>query len=276
MFLHQITDWDDAYSNGIHIAGGQDYPSRWEDASAAFRARMMATGRAEIDLAYGEGERHKLDLFHPEGFAKGLVVIVHGGYWLAFDKNRWSHLAEGALAHGYAVALPSYSLCPAVKIGSIVREVARAVEWAADRIGGPIRLTGHSAGGHLVTRMICKDSPLAASVQARITRTVSISGLHDLRPLMQTAMNGDLAIHPQEALEESPALLLPMPAANLVCWVGGAERSEFLRQSALLTNIWTGLGAATALTIEPDRHHFNIIDGLKDSGHPLVHTLLAD
>ena len=276
MYLHKIDDWDDAYSNGIHIAGGNDYPARWENAAAAFRARLAADGRAEVDLAYGAGERHRLDLFHPEGRAKGLVVIVHGGYWLAFDKSYWSHLAEGALSHGYAVALPSYTLCPAVRIGTIVCEVATAVERAAERIEGPIRLTGHSAGGHLVTRMICAESPLSPDIRARIARTVSISGLHDLRPLMKTSMNAELALDDREALAESPALQAPMPGANLVCWVGGAERSEFLRQSALLANVWTGLGAATALMAEPDRHHFNIIDGLTDGRHPLVKTLLAD
>jgi arylformamidase len=35
--------------------------------------------------------------------------------------------------------------------------------------------------------------------------------------------------------------------------VGGAERSEFLRQNALLANIWTGLGAETSSAEEPDR-----------------------
>src|SRR3546814_5563195 len=46
----------------------------------------------------------------------GLAVFVHGGYWMAFDKSSWSHLAAGAVARGWAVALPSYTLCPEARI----------------------------------------------------------------------------------------------------------------------------------------------------------------
>lgn len=276
MHLHRNTDWDDAYSNGIHIAGGNDFPARWEKAAADFRTRMTEKGRAAIDLAYGADERQRLDLFRPEAEPRGLVVFVHGGYWLAFDKSRWSHLAEGAIEQGYAVALPSYRLCPQVRISQIVEDVAKAVEHAAQLIAGPIRLAGHSAGGHLVTRMVSRKCPLAPDVATRIVRTVSISGLHDLRPLMKTGMNRELAIDAAEAAAESPALLEPMDGTRLVCWVGAAERAEFLRQSTLLTNIWTGLGAATALVTEPDRHHFNIVDGLMQASHPMTKAMLAD
>ena len=78
-----------------------------------------------------------------------------------------------------------------------------------------------------------------------------------------------------EAASESPVLLAPAPGARLTCWVGAGERAEFLRQNALLANVWTGLGAATAIYQEPDRHHFNVLDGLAEPAHPLTRTLLA-
>ena len=37
-----------------------------------------------------------------------------------------------------------------------------------------------------------------------------------------------------------------MDGARITCWAGGGERAEFLRQNALLANIWTGLSATTA------------------------------
>ena len=73
------------------------------------------------------------------------------------------------------------------------------VAFAAGRIAGPVRLAGHSAGGHLVTRMICRDSPLEPVLQGRLEQVVSISGLHDLRPLMKTAMNATLRLDAGEA-----------------------------------------------------------------------------
>ena len=137
-------------------------------------------------------------------------------------------------------------------------------------------LTGHSAGGHLVSRLVTATTPLAPEVTRRIRHVVSISGVHDLRPIMRTGLNETLAIDEAEALTESPALLRPMDKARVTCWVGGGERGEFLRQSALLANIWAGLGAATSSVIEPDRHHFNVIDGLADPDHPLTRTLIAE
>lgn len=271
---YPITDWDDAYANAAHIPGAENYPPRWTDLAAKFRAGMQAAGRAELDIAYGKGERNKLDLFLPEGEPQGLVVFVHGGYWKAFDKSIWSHLAAGALARGHAVALPSYTLAPQARIAEIGREVAAAIAHAAGRVAGPIRLAGHSAGGQLVARMISEPSPLAADVLARVVNTVSISGVHDLRPLQKTAMNEVLRIDDAEALAESPALLRPVSSQRIVVWVGAEERPEFLRQNRLIGTIWDGFGIETSTHEEEGRHHFDVIDGLADPGHPLLKALL--
>ena len=276
MIEHHVADWDDAYANSAHIAGAERWPESWTAAAADYRQARLAAGLARLDVAYGPEPRNRLDLFLPDGTPKGLVVFIHGGYWKAFDKTTWSHLAAGAVERGFAVAMPSYTLCPAIRIAGIVREIGMAVETAAGLVAGPIMISGHSAGGHLASRMICRDAPLAAAVQARIRNVVSVSGVHDLRPLMRTRMNVELCLDEAEASAESPALLQPMSEARITCWVGGGERHEFIRQSALLANIWTGLGARTACIVEPDKHHFSVVDGLRDPDHPLTRTLLSE
>lgn len=275
MIHHHITNWDDAYTNGANIAGGDRWPAAWMEPAKAYRNAMGAKGKAKLDIAYGEGPRNRFDLFLPEGSPKGLVVYIHGGWWRAFDKSVWSHLAAGSVDSGYAVAMPSYNLCPEVRIRDITREVAKAVEAVAALVDGPIILTGHSAGGHLATRMVTTTSPLSSAVAGRVRHVVSIAGLHDLRTVMRIPMYRDLNVDEAEALAESPALLSPIEGTRLTCWVGAGERSEFIRQNALLANIWTGLGAATATVEEPDRHHFTIVDGLADAAHPLTRTLLT-
>ncbi len=169
--------------------------------------------------------------------------------------------------------MPSYTLCPDARITAITQEIGAAITAAASEIGGEIRLTGHSAGGHLATRVVARTSPLAPDVAERVTRTVSISGVHDLRPLMRTAMNETLKIDMREALTESPALLEPVADTRLTCWVGEAELPEFRRQNALLANIWKGCGAATTAIEEPGKHHFSVVEGLADPAHPLVQAL---
>ena len=268
-------DWDDAYNNRGHIAEADSYPPRWGRQAAALRERMAAAGRARLDIAYGTAARERLDLFLPQGVAQGLVVFVHGGYWRAFGKSDWSHLAGGALARGWAVAMPGYTLCPRIRISRIPCPIGAASTAAARELGGPLRLAGHSAGGHLVTRMLCEGAPLPIAVAARIVSVLSISGLHDLRPLLRTAMNEDLQLDRAEAAAESPALLEPRPGVPVTCWAGSAERPEFRRQNALLANIWTGCGVAARAVEEPGRHHFNVIDGLCEPDSPLTEALLA-
>jgi arylformamidase len=275
MLFHRITDWDDAYTNGANIPRGEEWPNRWMAPALAYREALAAEGRAKLDLSYGDAPRNSYDLFLPEATPKGLVVFVHGGYWQALDKSYWSHLAKGSVDSGFAVAMPSYTLCPEVRVGEIVREIGAAISDAAVEIDGPIHLTGHSAGGHLVTRMMANTSPLPDDIRARVKNVVSISGVHDLRPLIHTGLNTKLQLSPGEAAAESPVLMEPGTGGRLFCWVGGNERAEFIRQNALMASLWLGLGAETGAYVEPDRHHFSVIDGLADAAHPLTLTLLS-
>lgn len=273
MPLFRVEDWDDAYANGANIPGGERWPDAWVKPAAEFRSALG--DRAELDIAYGENEREKLDLFLPSGQTKGLFVFVHGGFWLRLDKSFWSHLAASALDHGWAVAMPSYPLCPEVRVTDISRSAAKAVAFAAGRFGGPIRLAGHSAGGQIVSRLMCVGTGLPDAVIGRIDRVMSISGVHDLRPMIRTAMNDGLRIDMKEAHAESPALLEPVVDVPVICWVGANERSEFVRQNALLANVWRGLGLATEAVEEPDRHHFDVIDGLATAESPMAIALFT-
>ncbi|TCD11899.1 alpha/beta hydrolase [Oricola cellulosilytica] len=271
MPLFRVEDWDDAYANGANIPGGDRWPDAWVQPAADFRDRLADK---ILDLRYGENSREVMDLFRPAGTSRGLMVFVHGGFWLRLDKSYWSHLAGGAVARGWTVAMPSYPLCPEVRVRDIARSIARAVEAAASEVDGPIRLSGHSAGGHLVTRLVSEGTALEASVLGRVERIVSISGVHDLRPLLRTAMNETIGLDAEEAAAESPALLKPVRDISVICWVGANERSEFVRQNSLLANVWRGLGLATEAVEEPDRHHFDVIDGLAEPDSPIASTLL--
>lgn len=268
-------DWDDAYRNGAYIKGGDDYPALWQNRAAQYRLHMGRAGRIRPDLPYGSDARQKLDLFLPESEPLGLVMIVHGGYWIETDKSLWSHLAAGAVAAGWAVAMPSYRLAPQARISAITADVAAALDYAAKLVPGPIRLTGHSAGGHLVGRMASTSSGLSASVKDRLQHVMPISGLNDLRPLMKTSMQQLLQLDHDEALRESPALLEPLPGVRITCWVGAEERPEFIRQNDLLANIWTGLGANIRAVHDAGRHHYDVIEGLAQAESPIVSALLG-
>lgn len=259
-------DMDRAYVNADFIPGGADYPPRWQARAAAFRAALGA--RAELGRAYAAGERCLVDLFRPEGPALGLMVFVHGGYWLRFGPRDFSHLAAGALARGWAVAMPGYTLAPEARIRQITAEVELAIAAAAALVEGPIVVTGHSAGGHLSARMACTDR--APGWGRRLQRVVPISPVADLRPLRRTAMNATLQLDAEEAETESPALLPRRGDVACTIWVGAQERPSFLWQARLLSEHW-----ACPWHVAPGRHHFDVIDDLADPESGLVRALIG-
>ncbi|GFE65231.1 alpha/beta hydrolase [Litoreibacter roseus] len=256
---------DLAYENGGFIPDAAAYGDRWPRAAAAFRAAR----RCDLDVSYGDHPRAAYDLFWPEGTPKGLMVFVHGGYWKARAKSDWSHFAAGGLERGYAVVLPGYPLAPEVRISEITQHIARAITAAAAQVAGPIALTGHSAGGHLVARM-AMPGVLTEDVAGRIFTSVPISPVSDLRPLVDLSMNAELRLDAVEAAAESPILGLPLPHIAVTPIVGAEERPVFLDQARWLAEAW-----GTPQIILPGRHHFDVIDALMDPDSRMMRALLG-
>ncbi|SNR38228.1 alpha/beta hydrolase [Puniceibacterium sediminis] len=262
-------DLDDAYDNVGYIPDAAAYEPRWRDAAEAFRQRMSLADRARLGLMYGHGTRQAMDLFLPDQQPVGLTVFVHGGYWRRFDRSLFSHFATGFLAHGQAVMLPSYDLVPRVRICDIARQVAQAITVAAHEVAGPVRLVGHSAGGHLVARMLAPGM-LEDDVHRRIAQAMPISPVSDLRPLLETRMNADFRLDADEAEAESP-VFQPKPDMPVTVWVGADEKPVFLDQARWLAEAWN-----CGHVVQPKRHHFDVIDDLLDPQSEMVRTLMRD
>lgn len=264
-------DWSAAYDNRAAV-GQTDVEKFVADITkkaAAFRDEMRAMGRAVLDQAYGDRPRQRFDLFLPDTEPRALAVFVHGGYWRTFDKSAWSHLAAGALARGAVVALPSYTLCPQVRIRDITIEIMTFLQKVADDYPLPLHIAGHSAGGHLAAR-----SSHARGLSNRIAKIVSVSGVHDLRPLIKTSMNSDLHLDKDEAVAESPALHQPPNDIDLTCWVGADELPAFRWQNHLLAESWGILGAKTEAVEAAGKHHFSVVEDLAQCESELTRTLL--
>ncbi len=271
--LQPNQDWDDAFANMAHVAGSEKLPQLWTDSAAAYRASGV---QIDQDIAYGDHPRERFDLIWPEAVPKGLVVFIHGGFWMRLDKSYWTDFAQGARARGWAVCIPTYTLAPEARISHMTGQIARAIDSAAGHVSGPIRIAGHSAGGHLASRMICDDTPLSADTLGRVASVQSISGLHDLRPLMQTKMNDILHLDEEEAKLESAVLHRPISAIPICCWVGGGERPEFIRQSKLMAQMWRGLDTQTECVIEGQHNHFTVLEGLRHADSQITLNLLGE
>jgi arylformamidase len=262
-------DLEAEYNNRARVPDHADHIAGWHRDAAAYRA--MA--HCELDLAYGPGVRHSLDLFHPQGGDAGgpVVLFIHGGYWQAFDKSSFSHLARGANERGLSVAIPSYDLAPEASLGHIVFAIEAAADFIIERTGRPIVASGHSAGGHLAACLMVRDHDES---RRPIRAAMPISGLFDLASLVSTSVNRALGLSNEEARRLSPIHRQPANRGRVVAVVGADESYEYRRQSMDLASVWS-TSLATSLYCVPHAHHFNVIAGLADPSDTLVDTLVS-
>jgi acetyl esterase/lipase len=119
--------------------------------------------KRDIPYASPGQERHVLDVYAPS-HAKGLPVVfwIHGGGWQTGDKKDVQIKPQAFMDKGFVFVSTNYRLLPDVDMGTIVRDVAKAIRWVHDHIaeygGDPDRLLvmGHSAGAQLAA-LVCID-----------------------------------------------------------------------------------------------------------------------
>lgn len=109
-----------------------------------------------LDIAYGNHERQKLDIYAPEN-ASGLPVMlyIHGGAWKMGNKRLVDNKPQFFTSRNWIFVSANYRLLPDGKHPANVQDVASALAWVHNNIekyGGKadrIILCGFSAGAHL-------------------------------------------------------------------------------------------------------------------------------
>jgi arylformamidase len=267
------------YNNRAAVADHPQWLARYPAMSAAAREAL----RPAQDLRYGEGPKEALDLFVPAAPARGTLVFIHGGYWRALDKSDFLFVAPPIVAAGLAVAVINYDLCPDVSIATIVDECRRAIGWilrdgaARGANAERIVVSGHSAGGHLAAMLLATPASAWGRPSHPIAGAVSISGVHDLRPLTLFSFNADFRLDDAEAARLSPILMRPATDAPIVAAVGADETGEFVRQASLLWDAWPSNRpqGSTGPMLIPQRNHFSVIADCADPESALVRATLA-
>ena len=258
--LSADVDYEVEYNNRARVPENPAIIAGWSREAQAYREARQ--GRLKV-IAYGSGERHRIDFFPGDG-AGPIVVFIHGGYWQALDGSFFSHLGCGLNAHGIDVAVPSYDLCPHVSIDDIIEQMRTAARELA-KLGRPLVVSGHSAGGHLAACMLATDWRAfdGALPERLVTAAYAISGLFDLGPLVKTSINNALKLDEASAKAASPLFWKPPVHGTLDAVVGGNESAEYFRQSRIIVDAW-GAGIATRFATVPDANHFTAIAPLAD------------
>jgi arylformamidase len=265
--LNAEVDYEVEYNNRARVPENPAIIAAWANEAKAYREAHSGRWSA---IPYSRGARNSMDFFPGDG-AGPIVVFIHGGYWQALDGSFFSHLAGGLNAHGVDVALPSYDLCPSVSVGDIIEQMQRMSQRLA-RLGRPLVMSGHSAGGQLAACLLAThwrnfDSWLP---EALVTAAYTISGLFDLPPLVKTSINKALQLDDGSARAASPLFWEPPVRGTLDAVVGGNESAEYFRQSRSIVEAWGAAGLATRFGIVPGANHFTAIAPLADPDSPMT------
>jgi len=203
--------------------------------------------RVARDLAYGPDERHRLDIFRPEGPVEGgapVLLFVHGGGFVMGDKGApdvpfHNNIGAWAASNGLVGVTMSYRLAPAHPWPAGREDVARAVGWLADGIAGHggdpgrIFVMGQSAGATHVADLVAAPGDAAG----RFAGALMISGLYDIaraeRNQFQAAYYG-----PDEAGYAARSSLAGVVRGAVPCLFSVSEYDpeDFQRQAAWLVD----------------------------------------
>ncbi|HEX4584346.1 MAG TPA: alpha/beta hydrolase [Burkholderiaceae bacterium] len=251
--------------------------SRWAAQGAAARQLHACL----LDLAYGDEPAERLDIFPARDEPAPLLVFFHGGYWRSLDKSDFSWIAPGLVERGVTVALVNYGLAPQTPMEDMVRQALAAIAWLYRKAGrygidrDRISLCGHSAGAHLAAlSMAALWNVYAYDLPDDLVKGVlALSGVYDLEPLLYAPfLNVDLKLDSEQAWRLSPLTYPARAGVRLITAVGGAETTEFARQTALIGQRWhSNLVREVPL---PGCNHYEVVDALADPASPLFEAAL--
>lgn len=244
-----------------------------------------------LNLAYNTAKdadpvRHKLDLYVPKG-AKDfpVMVFVHGGMWRSGNKELYAPLGETFAKQGIGTAVINYRLSnrdgTGAKHPDHVRDVAKAVAWVkanAAKYGGSkdkLYLSGHSAGGHLVSLLATDDQYLKAEgcSIADIKGVMTVSGVYTISNLVgpfRSIFGSD------ETICKAASPITHVKAKEppfLIAY--GTKDFPFLDQMAEQFGQKLKACKCDAKVMKLDRDHFSIIINLAASADdPLTKTMV--
>jgi arylformamidase len=143
------------------------------------------------------------------------------------------------------------------------------------RLGRPLVMSGHSAGGHLAACMLATDWPALDASLPRdlVAGAYTISGLFDLGPLVETSINSAMHLDHATARAASPLFWNAQGRGSLDAVVGENESAEYFRQSRTIVGRWGAAGIATRFGTIFGANHFTAIAPLADPDSPTVRRL---
>jgi len=184
-------------------------------------------------LAYGDGPRRTLDVYHRRDRPASAPVLLHfhGGGFYSGNKAREArplirHLTS---RRGFVCVSANYRLQPHVTLADQVADVRSAIAWVrahATEYGaqpGTLFLAGSSAGANLAIRAVCEGETGIAGLICRYGYYGDLAPRGDMPPMLVVHGEKDMWISPSDvrafvervrAVSGHPVIYAELPGAH--------------------------------------------------------------
>lgn len=214
-------------------------------------------------------------------------MFIHGGYWHELSREQSRYFAKPFHNIGVKTAVVGYDLCPKVTLKRIVEQIEYAARYmfryAKEKGSKAIYFVGHSAGAHLVAKLL-GDKPFLDSISnvSIMQGAFLVSGIYDLTELVLTEENQYLNLTYEEAKSLSPQFhnYFHLRSLNLRLHVLVAEYDSytFKKQSRNLYDMLMECCQVQNIhfEIKDKLDHFDIMETLSEPENYLEVLLIED
>jgi acetyl esterase/lipase len=225
-------------------------------------------------VAYGDDPSQFGELSLPDGRPRGVVVVIHGGFWkAAYDLSLGRPLASALVESGWAALNLEYR-----RVGNgggspvTLDDVAAGIDTLAKVDGldlSTVVTLGHSAGGHLAAWAASRGRFERWARGVQVTAVVSQAGVLDLRAAHLAGLGGGAVAaflgHPPGPGDDpvDPRRQAPLDVP-LWCVHGRDDDIVPIAQSEEYVAAATA-GGARAELVAVDGDHFVVIDPTSDA-----------
>lgn len=238
-------------------------------ATATASSTPTAVGWEPETIAYGEHAAQFLELTRPRGASRGVVVVIHGGFWSAdFTLELGRPLARSLAEEGWtAVNLEFRRLGNGGGWPATFDDVSTGIDALADVDDldtARVTTLGHSSGGHLAVWAAGREHlDRWDSVRVPVTGAVSQAGILDLGSLRDSLDGGAVIGLMGDAIDTELSEADPLSQVPLTvpvrCIHGTRDSTVPPSQSRTYVEAATDAGADATLT-EVDADHYALID----------------
>ncbi|HEV3427474.1 MAG TPA: alpha/beta hydrolase [Paraburkholderia sp.] len=266
---------------------------------APFRETQSREG-AELraDIAYGDDERQKLDVYVPtaqrkpeDAQGRPLLLFVHGGGFVRGDRRERANVGWRFAREGFVTVLPSYRLGPQNHWPAGAQDVAAAWAWAyanAQALGADpqrIYIAGESAGAAHVaaTTLIARLRPAHVSAPRA---ALLVSGVYNVHleklarrqfgvpspdPRNEAYFGSDFASYPAMSTVE---LIDSAPFPLLVTWAELDPPQMQIQAGELFARLVTQHGFDPDVAVIRGHNHLSQLEAINTIDDTLAQTLI--